>query len=237
MLSSQSQAILDQLRGGLIVSCQTQLPLGTPEVIGLMAQVAVESGAVAIRANGADNVAAVRARVSVPILGINKQRVEGFQVFITPTLESALAVIDAGAEIVALDGAPAPRPSGIDLRTLIDGVHARGALVMADISTLEEGIYAAGCGADIVATTLSGYTPYSPKLEGPDLDLIENLAGVIDRPIIAEGRMYTPDNVRQAFERGAFAVVVGRAITEPKLLTGFFARATPRGQLPDHDRH
>lgn len=237
MAPTPKQAVLDQLRGGLIVSCQTQLPLGTPEFIGLMAQVAVGEGAVAIRANGPENVAAVRAQVKVPILGINKQRVEGFQVFITPTLESALAVIDAGAGIVALDGAPARRPSGIDLRALIDGVHERGALVMADISTLDEGVYAADCGADIVATTLSGYTPYSPQLEGPDFELIENLAQAVARPVIAEGRIYTPDNVRQAFERGAFAVVVGRAITEPKLLTGFFARATPRGQLREHENH
>lgn len=225
-----SSSVLNQLKGGLIVSCQTQLPLGTPEFTGLMAQVAVSAGAVGIRANGPENVATVRAQVPVPIIGINKQRFEGSQVYITPTLESALAVIDAGSEIVAMDGSPAPRPTGIDLRTLIDAVHQRGALVMADISTLDEGLYAADCGADIVATTLSGYTPYSPKLDGPDLDLIERLANAIDRPIIAEGRMYKPADVEQAFERGAFAVVVGRAITEPQLLTQFFVRATPRGR-------
>lgn len=222
-----SSNMLDQLRGGLVVSCQTQMPLGTPEVTGLMAQVVVEAGAVGIRANGPEHVAAVREKVSVPIIGINKQRFDDSPVYITPTLESALAVVSAGAEIVALDGSPSPRPTGIDLRTLIDGVHAQGALVMADISTLDEGRYAADCGADIVATTLSGYTPQSPKLEGPDLDLIEQLAQALNLPIIAEGRMYKPADVAQAFEHGAFAVVVGRAITEPTLLTRFFVEATP----------
>lgn len=225
-----NSSVLESLEGGLIVSCQTQPPLGTPEITGLMAQAAVEAGAVGIRANGPEHVAAVRERVSVPVLGINKQRFEDSQVYITPTLESALVVIEAGAEIVALDGSPAPRPTGIDLRTLIAAIHERGALVMADISTLDEGRYAADCGADIVATTLSGYTPYSRQLEGPDLDLIEELVNAVDRPVIAEGRMYKPADVEQAFERGAFAVVVGRAITEPQLLTRFFAKATPRGR-------
>lgn len=225
-----SSSVLEQLKGGLIVSCQTQLPLGTREVTALMAQVVVEAGAVGIRANGSENIAAVRERVSVPIIGINKQRSETSQVFITPTLESALAVISAGTDIVALDGSPSPRPTGIELCDLIDAVHARGALVMADISTLDEGFYAADCGADIIATTLSGYTPYSPQLEEPDLDLVEELAKAVDLPVIAEGRMYKPADVEQAFERGAFAVVVGRAITEPKLLTQLFAKATPRSQ-------
>src|SRR5690606_34983279 len=153
-----------------------------------LAEAAVLGGAVGIRANGAEDLAAIRRRVSVPIIGINKQRSPDYQVYITPTLEAALAVVHAGAEIVALDGSPAPRPTGIHLRDLIAGVHEAGALVMADISTLDEGLWAAECGADIVATTLSGYTPYSPKLDGPDLDLIEALAGRLSQPVIAEGR-------------------------------------------------
>ncbi|MFO7322438.1 MAG: N-acetylmannosamine-6-phosphate 2-epimerase [Chloroflexota bacterium] len=224
----EKSLLLDRLKGGLIVSCQTQAPLNGPEIMAAMAEAAVLGGAVGIRANGAEDVAAIRRRVSVPIIGINKQRSPDYQVYITPTLEAALAVVHAGAEIVALDGSPAPRPTGIHLRDLIAGVHEAGALVMADISTLDEGLWAAECGADIVATTLSGYTPYSPKLDGPDLDLIEALAGRISQPVIAEGRFYTPDDVRAAFERGAFAVVVGRAITEPQLLTRRFVQATPR---------
>lgn len=224
------QSVLDRLSGGLIVSCQTRAPLSGPEFMGPMAEAAVLAGAVGIRANGAADVAAIRQRVDVPIIGINKQRIEGYSVYITPTVESALAVVDAGAEIVALDGSPAPRPGGVTLRDLIAAVHARGALVMADISTLDEGIGAAQAGADIVASTLSGYTPYSPQLAGPDLELIEALRRETGRPVIAEGRYYKPEEVAAAFERGAHAVVVGRAITEPQLITGWFAAATPRAK-------
>lgn len=229
----EKSGILGRLKGGLVVSCQTQAPLNGPDVMAAMAEAAVLGGAVGIRANGADDVAAIRRRVSVPIIGINKQRSPDYAIYITPTLDSALAVANAGADIVAMDGARGPRPTGIELRDQIAGVQAAGALVMADISTLDEGLWAADCGADIVATTMSGYTPYSPKQEGPDLDLIGQLAARLSQPIIAEGRFYTPDDVRAAFERGAFAVVVGRAITEPQLLTRRFAAATPRGPRMD----
>ncbi len=222
--------LLQKLEGGLIVSCQTSAPLNGPEIIGPMAQAAVMGGAVGVRINGPADVAATRKLVDVPIIGINKQRDPNYQIYITPTLESALAVIEAVAEIVALDGSPAPRPTGITLEALIAEIHKLGALVMADISTLEEGVSAAKAGADIVASTLSGYTPYSPQISGPDLDLIEALSRELDTPIIAEGRYHKPDDVRQAFERGVFAVVVGRAITEPAAITRAFAAATPRAK-------
>ncbi|MBN2469536.1 MAG: N-acetylmannosamine-6-phosphate 2-epimerase [Anaerolineae bacterium] len=223
----EKQAILDQLRHGLVVSCQPRAPFNGPAIVGPMAEAAVNAGAVGIRVNGAADVAAVTARVAVPVIGISKLYDPDYQVYITPTLESAVQVIDAGAAIVALDGSPAPRPTGITLEALIAGIHERGALVMADISTLEEGIGAAAAGADIVATTLSGYTPYSPKLDGPDLDLITALASELDVPIIAEGRINTPADMRAAFECGAFAVVVGRAITELQDITRRFVEAIP----------
>ncbi len=223
----EPRQILSKLEHGLIVSCQSSPPLSGPQFAGPIAQAAVLGGAVGIRVNGPADVAAVRALVDVPIIGIYKQRRPDYQIYITPTLESALAVIEAGADIVALDGSPAPRPDGLSLAELIAAIHERGALVMADISTLEEGLGAARAGADIVASTLSGYTPYSPKLEGPDLDLVSGLVRETGLPVIAEGRYNTPADVRAAFERGAFAVVVGRAITEPQLITRRFVEAIP----------
>ncbi len=223
-------ALLHQLERRLIVSCQPAAPLNQPPIIAALAEAAVNGGAAGIRVNGAADIAAVRARLAVPIIGINKQRTEGFAVYITPTLAAAQAAIDAGADIIALDGSPSPRPTGITLAALIAAIQAQGCLVMADISTLEEGLAAAAAGADIVASTLSGYTPYSPRTEGPDLDLIEALATRLDVPIIAEGRYHTPDQVRAAFERGAFAVVVGTAITEIAAVTRKFATAAPGGQ-------
>jgi len=229
----EKQRILESIRGGLIVSCQTSYPMNGPEFMGPMAEAAVRGGAVGIRADGEANVSAIRNRVNVPIIGINKQRQPEYQVYITPTLEAAIEVIEAGAEIVALDGSTAPRPGGITLRELIRGVKERGALVMADISTLSEGLVAAEQGADILSSTLSGYTPYSAKMEGPDLALVEDLAQQTELPVIAEGRYSTPEDVRAAFDCGAFAVVVGRAITEPQLITKRFASVTPRNRASE----
>jgi N-acylglucosamine-6-phosphate 2-epimerase len=213
------------LRHRLIVSVQPRPPMNEPRYVADLAATMVECGAAGIRANGAAHVRAVRSRTTAPILGINKQRTEGFEIFITPTRESAGEVVRAGADIVALDGADAPRPDGSDLREMIDHVHSLGALVMADISTYEEGVAAAAAGADLIGTTLSGYTIYSPKMEGPDLELVASLARDLEVPIVAEGRYNTPELVRAALERGAFAVVVGRAITEPRLVVAPFIAA------------
>lgn len=208
---------LSQLRHKLIVSCQPQAPFNTAAYVADLASTMVSCGAGGIRANGAEHVRAVAARVDAPIIGINKQRHEGYQVYITPTVAAAGEVIEAGAPIVALDGSNAPRPDGSTLPELIASVHERGVLVMADISTPGEGFSAAEAGADLIGTTLSGYTPYSPQQEGPDLDLVSVL---VERglKVVAEGRYNAPDLVRAAFDRGAFAVVVGRAITEPRVV-------------------
>lgn len=216
---------LSKLRGRLIVSCQTQGPLDKPMYTADLAATMVECGSAGVRVNGPAHVRAVRERINAPILGINKQRHNGYQIYITPTREAAREVIEAGADIVALDGADAPRPDGSTLKELVAYVHDCGALVMADISTYEEGFKAAEAGADLVGTTLSGYTPYSPQLDGPDLELVEALASNLDTPVVAEGRYNTPHLVRQAFERGAFAVVVGRAITEPRFIVQPFLEA------------
>ena len=221
--------ILASLRGRLIVSCQTRAPLNTSDYIADLAAVMVESGAGAVRVNSPEHIAAVRRRVKIPIVGIHKQRSEDYRIYITPTRAAARAVIDAGADIVALDGADAPRPDGSTLETLIAHVHNAGALVMADVSTYSEGRRAAEAGADIVATTLSGYTSYSPQQAAPDLQLVEALARDLAVPVVAEGRYNTPELVRAAFGRGAFAVVVGRAITEPRFIVQPFLEAGVAG--------
>jgi N-acylglucosamine-6-phosphate 2-epimerase len=216
---------IEQLRRRLIVSCQPRAPMDSPAYIGDLAAVMVESGAAGIRANGPAHVSAIRSRTDCPLIGINKQRSDDFQIYITPTRDAAREVVDGGADIVALDGADAPRPDGSDIAGLIEYVHSLGALVMADISTLEEGLAAAAAGADLIGTTLSGYTPYSRKLEGPDLDLVEALASKLDVPVVAEGRYNAPELVSAAFDMGAFSVVVGRAITEPRFIVAPFLQA------------
>lgn len=201
---------------GLIVSCQAKpgSPLRNAHVMAALARAAELGGAVAVRANGAEDIAAIRALIKIPIIGIHKQTHDGYDVFITPTADAARRTRDAGADIIAMDATQRPRPDGLSAGDAIRSLKRElGVPVMADISTLEEGMAAAGAGADYVATTLSGYTAYSRRQEAPDFSLIAELAGRIRAPIIAEGRFASPEDARRAIELGAHAVVVGTAIT------------------------
>lgn len=208
--------IIRNLHHGLIVSCQAKpgSPLRNSQVLAAMARAAEVGGAVGVRANGVEDIRAIRQLVKIPIIGINKIVHEGYDVFITPTLESALQVATAGSDIIAMDATLRNRPDGLSTAQAIKLYKDElGKLVMADISTLEEGLAAVEAGADIVATTLSGYTSYSRQQEAPDFLLIAELAARTATPIIAEGRMSTPEDARRALEMGAHAVVIGTAIT------------------------
>ncbi|NBE98154.1 N-acetylmannosamine-6-phosphate 2-epimerase [Nonomuraea sp. KC401] len=218
------------LSGGLVVSCQAYEgePLHGPGFMTAMARSAVLGGAAGVRINGPADVEAVRAAVPVPLIGLWKDG-DG-DVYITPTLEHALAVVRAGADIVAVDATSRPRPDGRGLAETIAGVHRAGALVMADVATAEEGVAAAGLGADCVSTTLSGYTSACPSPEGPDLDLVAVLADALDVPVFAEGRIGTPGQAARAIELGAHAVVVGGAITRPADITRSFAQGLSRAR-------
>ena len=138
-------------------------------------------------------------------------------------LGHARAVVAAGAHIVALDATSRPRPDGRSLGEVIAALHAEsGALVMADISTVGEALAAEALGADVVSTTLSGYTSYSPQSKEPNLELVAELAARLTVPVVAEDRIGTPAQVRAALDSGAFAVVVGAAITRPHWITTRF---------------
>jgi N-acylglucosamine-6-phosphate 2-epimerase len=219
--------LLESLRGRLIVSCQASAPspLRRSDFIAALAECAVLGGAAGVRIDGPDDVAATRAKVQVPIIGLFKQRT-GSPVYITPTFEAARAVARAGADIVAVQATRERDADGEPLLPLIGRIHREcRVLVMADVSTRDEGVAAEAAGADIVATTMAGYTPHSRQTAGPDLRLIEELAAAIAVPIFAEGRMQTPDDAAAARRAGAWAVVVGRAITTPEAITERFAKA------------
>jgi N-acylglucosamine-6-phosphate 2-epimerase len=160
----------------------------------------------------------------LPIVGLHKLG-DPAGVFITPTYESAAGVVAAGADLVALDATLRPRPDGQRLEQQIARIHDDlGVPVMADVDSLEAGLAARRAGADVVATTLSGYTNGRTPTE-PDVELVRQLAAQLDCPVIAEGRIRTPENVRAACDAGAFAVVVGTAITNPMDLTARLAGA------------
>lgn len=230
------------VRGNIVVSCQAAdgHPLRHTETIARIAMAAVAGGAAAIRCGGVGgttDVAAVAKVVSVPIIGLTKVGAEG--VYITPSVADARALLAAGADVVAADATHRERPRGETFADLVDVVHRAGGLVMADISNWKEAVDAAHTGADLVATTLSGYTGEEEVTTGPDVDLVsrvaEELPGV---PVIAEGRYHRPEHAQAALAAGATAVVVGTAITDPAWITAQFVsetRLTTKGALPPRD--
>jgi N-acylglucosamine-6-phosphate 2-epimerase len=229
--SAQLSALaeLDRLRGGLVVSCQAREgnPLHGPHFMAALASAAMVGGAVGIRADGVKDITAIRKEIGpdVPIMGIFKVKQPDGSLFITPSAESAKAVLDAGARLVALDGTTRPRPGGEHLADVVAAIHGAGGMALADVGTLDDARYAVSCDVDAVGTTLSGYTPNSPKSEGPDFLLLERLAGECTVPVFAEGRIWTREEARQAIELGAAFVVVGTAITNPTAITARFVAA------------
>jgi N-acylglucosamine-6-phosphate 2-epimerase len=218
--------LLATLAGGLIVSCQAPPddPLSGPDVMARMAATVVAAGARAVRVEGLDDLRAVRNAVDVPVIGLWKVGREG--VYITPTLDHALAVAETGAEIVALDATGRTRPDGRTLAETVSAVHEQSqALVMADVASFEEGMAAVDAGADLVATTLAGYVDEPAEPDGPQLELVSELAQALPVPVVCEGRIATPAEAKAAREAGAFAVVVGTAITRPQVIASGFIEA------------
>jgi N-acylglucosamine-6-phosphate 2-epimerase len=222
-------SLLDTLRGGLIVSVQAWRgsAIDDPYVIKAMARAAQESGAVAVRIQGIEQLRAVRAGVTLPILGLLKREYPGFEPYITPTLDEVRAVIATGAEIVAFDATARPRPGGVRLEELVAAVHAEGRLALADCASEAEAKAAIAAGADAVATTLCGYTPETAGQVLPALDLVRKLA-TLRHFTLCEGGLRSPADVRGALDAGADAVCVGSAITNVDWLVREFAGAADR---------
>jgi N-acylglucosamine-6-phosphate 2-epimerase len=216
-----------------IVSCQARddNPLTGSVFMQAMALAAVQGGADAIRANGAADIAAIRAVLpSVPMIGLLKKDLPDFEVYITPDSESVQEVLDAGSDYVALDVTHRTRP--VLLETLFAAIHTAGKKVFADCATLPDAIRAATLGADVVSTTMAGYTPETAlhKTEHPDFALLEQVVRAVQVPVVAEGRFWTPEDVQKAYALGASGVVVGTAITNPRDITRRFVEKTKAKQ-------
>ncbi len=227
--------MLERLRGGLVVSVQAEADslLNEPETIALLARVAVRNGAVAVRIEGAARIAAVRAAVDVPVIGIRKHTHPGFEPYITSTLADVERVLGAGADIVAFDATARTRAEGATVETLIVAIHRGGALAMADCAEEADGALATAAGADIVATTLAGYTEATRGRTLPALDMAAAFARM--HPFaVCEGGISRPDEAAAAFAAGAAAIVVGTAITNVDVLVRRFADAVPRARDVKH---
>ncbi len=225
-------SLLESLRGGLIVSCQADpgSPFRDSRMIAAFAKAAEVGGAQAVRIQSLEDVRAVREAVKLPIIGLTKRVMDGFDVYITPTPEEARNLVAAGSSIVAFDATRRTRPHTV--LELTGAVHEAGALAMADCATLLDAQEAIAAGVDFVGTTMSGYTPDSPKpapdpltgVVGVDWNLIE-AAVKLGVPVIAEGRISSPADAKRALEMGAHAVVVGTVITRPDVVVGWYAQA------------
>ena len=217
---------LDCLKGKLIVSCQAlpEEPLHSDYIMGRMAAAALEGGASGIRAQSVSQINEIMKTVDLPVIGIIKRNYDDSDIYITPTKKEVEELCTTPCQIIALDATDRKRPNDEKCEDLVKLIHENGRLAMADCSTYEECVKAQDMGFDIVSTTLCGYTPYSEKIEGPDFDLLKKCVDTLHVPVIAEGKINTPEDLKEVYERcGVFSAVVGSAITRPQLITKKFA--------------
>src|SRR5690625_2165768 len=223
--------IFKKLEKQLIVSCQAleDEPLHSSEIMGRMAMAAQLDGAKGIRANSVVDIQAIKKEVDLPIIGIIKQDYDDSSVFITPTLKEMKALIAADVGIIATDATDRTRPNEEQLADLIEYARRYGSDVklMADVSTVEEAITAEELGFDCVSTTLVGYTEQSEGMDmsHDDFKILKEMVQAVSVPVIAEGKIDTPQKARQALENGAHFIVVGGAITRPQQITERFSNA------------
>lgn len=220
---------MHEFKRGLIVSCQAQAdePFFGPQYMAKMAIAAEMGGAIGVRVNTIPDIEAVKQAVKIPVIGIIKQVYPDCYPYITPTMKEVRQVAATGAEIVAIDATKLLKPDGKTTEQFIHDIkNELNLLVMADVSTLEEGIVAWKAGADLVATTLAGYTEYTRstsslpmELQEPNFKIIEEMVDKIPIPVIAEGRFWDYRNAIRAMELGAHSVVIGAGITRPQIIT------------------
>lgn len=218
--------MLDIVKGKLIVSCQAleDEPLHSSFIMGRMAKAAKEGGAIAIRAQGVDDIIEIKKVTNLPVIGIIKRNYDDSDIYITPTKKEVDELLTTGCEMIALDATKRTRPNGESLEEIIKYIKENNVLVMADISNYEEAVKACEYGADCISTTLAGYTPYTTCYDGPDFELTKRLVKDLEIPVIAEGKINTPQDLEDVLKLGVHSAVVGSAITRPQLITEKFAK-------------
>lgn len=221
--------VFEAIKGKLVVSCQAlpEEPLHSPFVMGKMAYAALQGGAAGIRANSVEDIREIKKQVDLPIIGIIKQVYEGSDVFITPTMKEIDLLYREGVDIIALDATKRVRPDGKTISEVFPEIRAqyKDQLFMADCSTYEEAKEAYALGFDCLGTTLSGYTAYTEGTSLPNMDMLERLVEDFPIPIIAEGGIWTPEELTSIFKLGVDSAVVGTAITRPMEITKRFVAA------------
>lgn len=227
--------IIDKIQNKVIVSVQAQdnEPLNKPEHLLALSQSVINGGAGGLRLCGIENIKYIKKYTNVPVIGLTKLTPTPInwldKVYISATINDIKELIKTGVEFIAVDGTGRLRADNSTLKDQIDLIKKEGKVVICDVSSFDEGINVSRLGADIISTTLSGYTKetrYKVNL-GPDFDLLAELVKESNMPIILEGRIWDAHDVKKAFEIGAHAVVIGTAITRPHLITKRFISAVP----------
>ena len=225
----RNDEILQRIKGGLVVSCQALAgePLHSSYIMGRMAFAAYEGGAVAIRANTPEDIREIKKTVDLPVIGLHKMNYPDSEIYITPTMKEIDGLIQAGCDIIAIDATKRIRPNGQTLDELFRQARSKypDQLFMADTSCYEEGLHAQELGFDLVGTTMSGYTEYTKGTVLPNYDLMKKYADTLNIPVVAEGGIWSPEQLRKAFAAGVWTAVVGTAITRPREITRRFVNA------------
>lgn len=228
------QKLMDQIRGGLIVSCQAleDEPLHSSFIMGRMAYAAALGGAVGIRANSVEDIREIKRTVQLPIIGIIKKDYPDCKTRITPTMREVDALVEVGVEIIAMDATSRPRPDGRTIAQLFPEIRKKypEKLFMADCATFEDALQAEKLGFDFAGTTLNGYTDETRQTPPPNFDLMAKLAQTLTIPVIAEGGIFSPEQLRKAMDQGVLACVVGSAITRPMKITQHYVNALNKGE-------
>ena len=218
-----NKEILDKIKGGLIVSCQALAsePLYDSYIMSKMALAAKLGGAVGIRANTVVDIKAIKERVDLPLIGIIKQEYDDSDVYITPTMKEVDALVETGCEIIAIDATNRLRPNGETLEAFFTKVRKKypNQLFMADTSCFDEGKKAEELGFNLIGTTMAGYTPYTKGTPLPDFNLMQRYVSELHTPVIAEGGIWVPEQLKKAIDIGVHSAVVGTAITRPRDIT------------------
>ena len=233
----EKSALLKAIHKKMIVSCQAipgePLYVEEKSVMYLMARAAKMAGSPAIRTSSIRDVAAIKEETGLPVIGLIKTRYEGYESYITPTMKEVDELVKAGSDVVAMDCTMRKRGDGRTVSEYIASIREKypDIILMADISTYEEGMNAQKCGVDILGTTMSGYTSYSRQGDGPDYELMSRLAEDADIPVIGEGKIHSPEEAVKALQTGVWAIVVGGAITRPLEIAQRFMKAIESQKL------
>lgn len=225
----KNKDVLQKLKGGLIVSCQalSDEPLYSSFIMAKMAYAAQLGGACGIRANTPEDIIKIKEAVNLPIIGLLKQVYDDSQVFITPTEKEVDALMESSPDVIAIDATNRSRPKKEELDIFFARIQTKypKMLFMADCATIEEAVHAQEIGFHLVGTTLSGYTENTLGTQLPNFRLVKEMSDVLHIPVIAEGGIWTPEQLKKAMDCGGFAAVVGTAITRPMNITKRFVEA------------